>query len=482
MANPEAPRSPDGASPSNPLITRRRVLGGMAGVAGLAAVPSLIAACSPAASTAPSASTAARTVRGGERRRWRVASAAAAAAGTVSIGSYHSDPGEPEGMAADQRARSRRRPASTCKMNTVDHSTFQNQITNYLRRHAGDRLHVVLRIPHEVLRGQGPERSRSTTSGPRSRTTTPRASPSRSSATTARSTAFPSTTTRGRSSTGRASWPRRATRSRRPGTTSRPWPRRCRRDGLTPIAFADQEGWPAMGTFDILNLRLNGYDFHVGLMAGDGEVDGPEGHRRLPEVERDPPVPRQGLRRPEVDRRGEHPDPEEVGDVPARPVRLRRVQRDEEPGRPRRPRLLRRSRPWARSTTPRRPSTPRSTRGRSRPSRRTSRPRPTRQGVPRVLGARARPRTSSSSISRASCPTAKDADTSTYTALQKKAVEIVSKATRITQFLDRDTRAGLRRTRTACRASCRRSSPSPTQDLAAYQKTIQDFWDQLPPL
>ena len=36
----------------------------------------------------------------------------------------------------------------------------------------------------------------------------------------------------------------------------------------TPIAFGDQEGWPAQGTFDILNLRLNGYDFHVGLMAG----------------------------------------------------------------------------------------------------------------------------------------------------------------------------------------------------------------------
>ena len=39
-------------------------------------------------------------------------------------------------------------------------------------------------------------------------------------------------------------------------------------DGLIPIAFADSEGWPAMGTFDILNLRQNGYDFHVGLMAG----------------------------------------------------------------------------------------------------------------------------------------------------------------------------------------------------------------------
>jgi multiple sugar transport system substrate-binding protein len=39
-------------------------------------------------------------------------------------------------------------------------------------------------------------------------------------------------------------------------------------DGLIPIAFADKDGWPAMGTFDILNLRLNGYDFHVGLCAG----------------------------------------------------------------------------------------------------------------------------------------------------------------------------------------------------------------------
>ncbi|SCF45634.1 carbohydrate ABC transporter substrate-binding protein, CUT1 family [Micromonospora matsumotoense] len=41
-----------------------------------------------------------------------------------------------------------------------------------------------------------------------------------------------------------------------------------KRDGLTPIAFADKDGWPAMGTFDILNLRINGYQFHIDLMAG----------------------------------------------------------------------------------------------------------------------------------------------------------------------------------------------------------------------
>ncbi|MEP9384779.1 ABC transporter substrate-binding protein [Nocardioides sp. KR10-350] len=40
-------------------------------------------------------------------------------------------------------------------------------------------------------------------------------------------------------------------------------------DGLTPISFTDKDGWPAMGTFDILNMRMNGYQFHVDLMAHD---------------------------------------------------------------------------------------------------------------------------------------------------------------------------------------------------------------------
>lgn len=39
-------------------------------------------------------------------------------------------------------------------------------------------------------------------------------------------------------------------------------------DGLTPLAFADKEGWEAMGTFDILNMRLNGYQFHIDLLSG----------------------------------------------------------------------------------------------------------------------------------------------------------------------------------------------------------------------
>ena len=47
-------------------------------------------------------------------------------------------------------------------------------------------------------------------------------------------------------------------------------------DKLVPFAFADKDGWPAMGTFDILNMRLNGYQYHVDLMAGKNAWDSPE--------------------------------------------------------------------------------------------------------------------------------------------------------------------------------------------------------------
>ena len=41
--------------------------------------------------------------------------------------------------------------------------------------------------------------------------------------------------------------------------------------GLTPFSLGNDAAWPAMGTFDILNMRINGYQFHVDLMAGEGE-------------------------------------------------------------------------------------------------------------------------------------------------------------------------------------------------------------------
>ncbi|WP_197676428.1 ABC transporter substrate-binding protein [Nakamurella panacisegetis] len=46
---------------------------------------------------------------------------------------------------------------------------------------------------------------------------------------------------------------------------------KMQKDGLTPIAFADKDGWPAMGTFDYLNQRINGYQFHMDLVASHKE-------------------------------------------------------------------------------------------------------------------------------------------------------------------------------------------------------------------
>jgi multiple sugar transport system substrate-binding protein len=47
-------------------------------------------------------------------------------------------------------------------------------------------------------------------------------------------------------------------------------------DGLTPLAFADKDGWPAFGTFDYLNMRTNGYDFHISLMRGEQSWESPQ--------------------------------------------------------------------------------------------------------------------------------------------------------------------------------------------------------------
>lgn len=52
--------------------------------------------------------------------------------------------------------------------------------------------------------------------------------------------------------------------------------RQMQKDGLTPFAFGDKEGWPAMGTFDYLDMRANGYDFHIALMRGEKSWTSPQ--------------------------------------------------------------------------------------------------------------------------------------------------------------------------------------------------------------
>lgn len=68
-----------------------------------------------------------------------------------------------------------------------------------------------------------------------------------------------------------------ATRGYTEPQTKDEWLALCERiqgDGLIPLAFANKGGWESMGTFDMMNLRVNGFDFHMSLMAGDEAWDG----------------------------------------------------------------------------------------------------------------------------------------------------------------------------------------------------------------
>lgn len=47
-------------------------------------------------------------------------------------------------------------------------------------------------------------------------------------------------------------------------------------DGLIPIAFTNKDGWPSMGTFDYLNMRINGFQFHIDLMRKGEDWNSPK--------------------------------------------------------------------------------------------------------------------------------------------------------------------------------------------------------------
>lgn len=52
--------------------------------------------------------------------------------------------------------------------------------------------------------------------------------------------------------------------------------KKMKSDGLTPIAFSDKDGWPALAWFDYLDMRINGYDYHMQLMNGTAKWTDPQ--------------------------------------------------------------------------------------------------------------------------------------------------------------------------------------------------------------
>jgi multiple sugar transport system substrate-binding protein len=464
MADPTAPRSPL----ESPL-SRRTVLKGVVGVAGLASVPALIAACStPAASaTAAPASSGPTTAPS--------TAGSPAAGGTVSVGDYHTDTqGEKDGMVAVHKAFTDKTGIAV-KQNIVDHSTFQNSITSYLGGTPDDAFTWFSGYRMRFFAAQGlatpiddvwAKVGSNYTDGYKTAST----------GDDGKIYMVP---------TGYYPWAvfyRKSVFADKGYTIPTTWDElkalctKMKADGLIPIAFADSEGWPAMGTFDILNLRQNGYDFHVGLMAGKEKWTDPKVTAVFDKWNEILPFHQEAATgRKWVDAAASlvqkkagmyllglfvsnaFTDPADLADLDFFPYPSFGNTYDAEKAldapidgfmisakSPSLAQNLDSAKAYLEFWS---------------------------TGVAQGLFFAKSP---------GLIPAANDADPSTYSVLQKKAAEIVGSAQKITQFLDRDTRPDFAGPN-GMQQFLLTYLKDPGQDLAKLQTQIQTFWDSLPP-
>ena len=459
-------------------VSRRTVLKGLAGAAGLVSIPAIIAACSSSSSSTSPSAAASSAASSAPSAAASASAAGSAAVGSLSVGSNHSDPGEKSGMEAINAAFTAATQIAV-KMNTVDHGTFQDQLTNYLKGtpdtaytwfsgfrmkfFAAQGFNVPVDDVWAKVKGNYTAGFANSVVGDDGKVYGipvdyyPWAVFYRKSVFADKNYKVPAT------------W-----------TDLIALCKQMQTDGLTPIAFGDKDGWPAMGTFDILNLRLNGYDFHVGLMAGKSKWTDPKvtavfqkWAEFLPYHAKDyAGLTWQNAADTLVQKKSgmyllglfvsaqfaATKVAADLADLDFFPFPTLGTQYDSEAAldapidtwqmAAKSPNLAAEQDAgkaylefWSKGST---------------------------QG----LMFKAQP---------GLIPTANDADTSTYSDLQKKAVAIVSKAQKITQFLDRDTRSDFAGSN-GMQSFLQKFLANPTQDLAAYQKSIQDFWDSLPPL
>ncbi|HEX7473360.1 MAG TPA: ABC transporter substrate-binding protein, partial [Candidatus Limnocylindrales bacterium] len=240
MANPEATRSLL-ADVVTRAVTRRDVLKGVAGVAGLAALPAFVAACG-------------------------TGTPASVSAGSIKVGSNYSD-AVPKKVFQDIINTFTTQSGVQVTVNTVDHGTFQNQLNSYLQGTPDDvftwfsgfrmRFFAAKGLATDVsdvwtkITGNFSDAFKVASTGDDSKQyfvpiyLYPWAVFYRKSVFSANNWTPPTTLDEFKALADK-----------------------MKTANLIPLAFGDKDGWPAMGTFDILNLRKNGYQFHVDLMAG----------------------------------------------------------------------------------------------------------------------------------------------------------------------------------------------------------------------
>jgi multiple sugar transport system substrate-binding protein len=232
------------ASPARSAVfSRRSALKGLAVAAGLAAAPGALAACSSSNSSTGTG---------------------AASGGSISFGSNYSDPAPKQAFAALVTG-AQKSTGVKVSINTVDHNTFQNDITSYLQGTPNDLATWFAGYRMQYFAAQGLLEPIDDVWA--------KVGHNFNAATTALAKGedghfylmpiynypwvifYNKSTFASKGYSIPATWDELITLSKQ-----------MQKDGMVPFAFADKDLWPALGTFDILNLRINGYDYHINLM------------------------------------------------------------------------------------------------------------------------------------------------------------------------------------------------------------------------
>jgi multiple sugar transport system substrate-binding protein len=249
---------------AGPALSRRSLLLGALGVAGVAGLSACGGSSSGGSTASTPASTAAASTPVSSAASSAASSTATKATGTVTFGSNYSDPATKAAFAAlTQAATTAAGP--TIKINSVDHNTFQNQISTYLQGTPDDLFTWFAGFRMQFFAAQGLA-TQIDDVWDKIGGNFNDAAKSLSKGLDGHYYLVPL-----------YNYPwvvfyNKSTFTSKGYTVPKTWDdyvalaKKMKTDGLIPLAFADKDGWPALGTFDIINMRVNGYDYHVKLM------------------------------------------------------------------------------------------------------------------------------------------------------------------------------------------------------------------------
>jgi multiple sugar transport system substrate-binding protein len=461
-------------------VSRRTILKGGAAVAALGGASAFLAACgsgtaSPSPTAAPTAApSVAASMAPSAAASMAPSAAASMAAGTVTLGSNYSDP-VPKGVLANIVDTFQKQTGSTVTVNTTDHNTFQDQISAYLQGTPDDvftwfsgfrmRFFAAQGLATDIsdvwaqVGGNFSDAFKVGSTGDDGKQyfipiyNYPWAVFYRKSVFQDKGYTIPATL-----------------------DDFKTLCKKMQSDGLVPIAFGDSDGWPAMGTFDIINLRTNGYDFHVGLMAGKEKWTDPKVTTVFNTFKDLLPYHQNGaagrtwqdaaqalvqkkagmyLLGMFVSQQFQTAGAADLADLDFFPYPSFGTQYDAEKAldAPIDGFMLSKNSPSLSADM---------------------------DTAKAFLEYLAQPATQVAWVTQdpSNIAAAKNADTSKYTPLQLKAAQLIGDAQRITQFLDRDTNPNFAGAN-GMQAFLLDFIKNPNQDLGAFQKKIQDFWDTL---